>query len=65
VRFWAFLGNRQGDFENTGKKLSAFPKKSPGNCFFGGDFFPEWHSFTFFSLDFFIALVKRLSVSRI
>jgi hypothetical protein len=38
--FSAFLGvSRQGEFENTRKKLSTFQKKSPGKCFFGGDFF--------------------------
>jgi hypothetical protein len=48
----------QGEFENTRKQLSAFQKNSPGKWFFGGgDFF--W---TFFSIEFFVALVKRLSV---
>jgi hypothetical protein len=54
VRFWAFLG--KGSSKTREKKLSTFPKKSPGN-FFLGDFF-----LTSFPFDFFVALVKRLSV---
>jgi hypothetical protein len=42
--------------------VSAFPKKSPGKCFSGVIFFSGWIVFTFFSFDFFCALVKRLSV---
>jgi hypothetical protein len=38
--FTAFLGvSRQGEFENTRKKIEYVSKKSPGKYFFGGDFF--------------------------
>jgi hypothetical protein len=48
--FSAFLGvSRQGEFENTRKKLSTFPKKITGEI-------------TSFPFDFVVALVKRLSV---
>jgi hypothetical protein len=38
--FSAFLGvSRQGDFENTRKKIEHVSKKSPGKYFFAGNFF--------------------------
>jgi hypothetical protein len=56
--FSTYLGvSRQGEFENTGTKLSTFLKSSPGKNFSGVGI-----SFTFFLPNFFIALVKRLSV---
>jgi hypothetical protein len=38
--FSAFLGvSRQGEFENTRKKMSTFQKNRRGNIFSGGEFF--------------------------
>jgi hypothetical protein len=37
VRFWAFFG--KGSSKTREKQLSTFQKKSPGEYFFGGDFF--------------------------
>jgi hypothetical protein len=60
----AFLGvSRQGEFENTRKKFEYVSEKfTTGNIFSGEDFFSGWICLTFFSFDFFVALVKRLSV---
>jgi hypothetical protein len=63
--FSAFLGvSRQGEFENENTRffLSTFHKNSPGKYFFGGGFFFRVDFLTFFPFDFFVALVKRLSV---
>jgi hypothetical protein len=57
--FSAFLGvSRQGEFENTRKKNEYVSKKITGEIFLG-DFFLLLTPFPF---DFFVALVKRLSV---
>jgi hypothetical protein len=53
---------RQGEFENMRKKLSAFPKNHRGNIFSGGEFFLGDFVLTPFPFDFFVALVKSLSV---
>jgi hypothetical protein len=61
----AFLGvSRQGEFENTRKQIEYVSKKCTREIFFrgGGDFFSGGGFLTFFSFDFFVALVKRLSV---
>jgi hypothetical protein len=59
----AFLGvSRQGEFENTRKNLSTFPKNSLGKYFFGGAFFFRGDFSPFFSFGFFVAMAKRLSV---
>jgi hypothetical protein len=60
VRFWAFLG--KGSSKTREKKLSTFQKKSPGKYFFGRNFFSGCFFLTSFPFDFFVALVKRLSV---
>jgi hypothetical protein len=40
VRFWALLGSRQGEFENTRKKIEYVSKKKHrGNIFSGGRIF--------------------------
>jgi hypothetical protein len=50
IFFSAFLGvSRQGEFENTRKKLSTFQKNSPGKYFFGGGGFFRVDFFDFFS----------------
>jgi hypothetical protein len=54
VRFWAFLG--KGSSKTREHKLNPFQKNQRGNIFSGGFFL------TSFSFDFFVALVKRLSV---
>jgi hypothetical protein len=62
--FSAFLGvSRQGVFKNTRKEFEYVSKKNHrGNIFFGGGSF-FWVNFsTPFPFDFFVALVKRLSV---
>jgi hypothetical protein len=63
IFYRSFLGvSRQGEFENTRKKVEYVSKKSPGKYFFGGggNF---WVIFlTSFPFDFFVALVERLSV---
>jgi hypothetical protein len=49
ICFSAFLGvSRQGEFENTRKKLSTFQKNSPGKYFFGGGIFFRGDFFDFF-----------------
>jgi hypothetical protein len=63
IFFSAFLGvSRQGEFENTRNFLSTFQKKKPGKYFFRGKIFFLGDFSTFFPFDFFVALVKRLSV---
>jgi hypothetical protein len=55
----AFLGvSRQGEFENTRNKIEYV------KYFFGGGIFSGFRVifFNFFSFQFFVALVKRLSV---
>jgi hypothetical protein len=60
--FSAFLGViRQGEFENTRNKIECVSEKSTRKIFFWGVLFPGGF-FDFFSFDFFVALVKRLSV---
>ena len=60
--FSAFLGvSRQGEFENTRKKLSTFQKKNTGEIFFGGRTF-FWGIFQLFFLSIF--LLRWLSASR-
>jgi hypothetical protein len=39
--FWAFIGKRQEEFENTRKQIECVSKKIAGEIFFrGGNFFP-------------------------
>jgi hypothetical protein len=60
VRFWAFLAKRRGEFENTRTKIEYVSENFTREIFFrGGIFFRV--DFDFFSFDFFVALVKRLS----
>jgi hypothetical protein len=61
VRFWAFLG--KGSSKTRENKMSTFQKKNHrGNIFSGGNFFLGDFFLTPFPFDFFVALVKRLSV---
>jgi hypothetical protein len=62
VRFWAFLGKGSLKTREKDLSLSTCQKKSPGKYFFKGGFFSGWIFPTSFSFDFFVALVKRLSV---
>jgi hypothetical protein len=65
--FSAFLGvSRQGEFEYTRheKKIEYVSKKNTGEIFFPGEEFFLGDFSTFFPFDFFVALVKRLSVMR-
>jgi hypothetical protein len=55
-------GKAKGSSKTREKKLSAFQKNSPGKYFFGGGIFFPGGFFDFFSFEFFVALVKRLSV---
>jgi hypothetical protein len=63
VRFWAFLG--KGSSKTREKQLGLIEcvskKIHRGNIFRGGFFFPGGF-LTFFSFDFFVALLKHLSV---
>jgi hypothetical protein len=58
-----FLGvSRQGEFENTRKQIECVSKRLAGEIFFRGEIFFPGIFLTFFLSDFFVALVKRLSV---
>jgi hypothetical protein len=60
VRFWGFLG--KGSSKTREKKLSTFPKKSPGEKIFGGE-----KNFWVISLQLLflsIFLLRWLSASR-